>query len=144
MALALRDPRKADPRHGTPPIDVEDTGLSSAMATISLEDKGPRPARTPSPRSRSPRKTKPEKVKSSRSKVVYDAEWEDQVRQKILGDKDLHLRILRLEPIHLDMFCALVGDSKSSAKPSPKLITHLKAFLDKEGIMYYTLNKWGK
>lgn len=56
---------------------------------MSLEDK--------SPRSVSPRKKKPTKPRSPRSKKVYDSTWEEQVRSKILEDKDLHLRILRLE-----------------------------------------------
>jgi hypothetical protein len=36
-------------------------------------------------------------VKATPTKVVYGAAWEEELRHKILEDKELHMSILRLQ-----------------------------------------------
>jgi len=52
----------------------------------------------------------------------------------IMLDSDLHLRILRYEPIHFDVFLEI---ARQYAPPGGKLKRHLRMFLDHQAIVFY-------
>ncbi|KAG5650756.1 hypothetical protein H0H81_011147 [Sphagnurus paluster] len=61
--------------------------------------------------------------------------WEAAMKEKILRDKDLHLRILRYEPIHFDLFLGIAGEETDLSVGKLKL--RLRTFLDNQGIQFY-------
>jgi hypothetical protein len=80
------------------------------------------PLRSPSPKA---------KPKRSRKKAEdeFDERWEFGLKEKILEDRDLHLRILRYEPINFDVFLKLATGEEIAGG---RLIFKLRAFLDKQ------------
>ncbi|KAJ3548469.1 hypothetical protein NMY22_g1253 [Coprinellus aureogranulatus] len=126
------------PSSGSTDSEVE--ALVPAVVAASLHDR-PRVGR---PKSKSPKR--PRQAKRTREKIVYDSEWEDRLRTKILENKELHLRILRLEPIYLTEFTTLLS---AGGKPDAKLVKHWELnerlfYPDDQGINFYTLSKWGR
>ncbi|KAG6830843.1 hypothetical protein H0H92_014495 [Tricholoma furcatifolium] len=69
-----------------------------------------------------------------KAKVVEASEsLEARLKDQILQDTNLHLRILRYEPIHFDVFLKLVGNESASEK----FRILLRSILDKEAIHFY-------
>ncbi|EPT02715.1 hypothetical protein FOMPIDRAFT_89403 [Fomitopsis schrenkii] len=67
-----------------------------------------------------------------------DAEFESRMHAAIMQDKALHLRIIRYEPIHFDVFMQLATDAE--LVPARKLgvaKSRVRAFLDKMAIHFY-------
>ncbi|KAJ7498771.1 hypothetical protein FB451DRAFT_9882 [Mycena latifolia] len=64
----------------------------------------------------------------------YDENWELGLREKIMKDRDLHLRILRYEPINFDVFLRLATAGETAGG---RLKFKLRAFLDKQAINFY-------
>lgn len=145
----LSDPsptkKKGQPRFFPSPghsTDLETIELAPALAAVSLRGEPSRVGGSTLPGRKSPSaKKKVAKARAPRTKAVYDIAWEEKLRGKILDDKDLYLRILRLEPILLDVFIALVSEP-GEGKPTSKLKKSLSSYLDKEGIVFYTLERW--
>ncbi|TEB35600.1 hypothetical protein FA13DRAFT_1728444 [Coprinellus micaceus] len=107
--------------------DHEAEALVPAIAAVSIHDR--------------PRVGRSEKVKATPTKVVYGAAWEEELRHKILEDKELHMSILRLQPISLAKVLDLLD---AGEKPNAKFERHVSAFLDKEGIHVSKPGRWGK
>ncbi|GAV98964.1 protein [Lentinula edodes] len=77
-----------------------------------------------------------------KEKIVIDAAWAEDIRNKIMKDTTLHLRILRLEPIHFDVFLSKIEGQDQ--QPSAKLKHHLREFLDKQAINFYGAEPVGR
>ncbi|KAF7352661.1 hypothetical protein MVEN_01231900 [Mycena venus] len=84
-----------------------------------------------SPRPPSP-KAKP-KRSGKKTEDELDDRWELGIKEKILADHDLHLRILRYEPINFDIFLKLATEDEATAR----LRLKLRLFLDKQAINFY-------
>ncbi|KAF9076796.1 hypothetical protein BDP27DRAFT_1397880 [Rhodocollybia butyracea] len=74
--------------------------------------------------------------------AILDENWAIELKNKIIQDTALHLRILRFEPIPLDTFLSLV--KKDAGEPSAKEKIHLKEFLDKQAIHFYDSDNVGR
>ncbi|KAF9268118.1 hypothetical protein L218DRAFT_1073469 [Marasmius fiardii PR-910] len=96
--------------------------------------------RSKSNTSPSKRKRKP----TSRRGVEYqfDDDWEQQIRDNILADNELHMRILRYEPIPFQTF--LEHSPINDVKSNGKLKAALKQFLDKQAIHFYDEETMGR
>ncbi|KAJ7765017.1 hypothetical protein DFH07DRAFT_955848 [Mycena maculata] len=81
------------------------------------------------------RRTTP-KTKRSRKKVddEFDEEWELGLKDKITQDHDLHLRILRYEPLDFDFFLKIATGGEPAGN---RLKFKLREFLDKQAINFY-------
>ncbi|KAJ6628770.1 hypothetical protein B0H10DRAFT_98116 [Mycena sp. CBHHK59/15] len=79
-------------------------------------------------------KKKRSKKKPGEQPEEFDEQWERELKDKIMRDLNLHLRILRYEPINFDVFLQLASD-----KPpySGRLKFKLRVFLDKQAINFY-------
>ncbi|KAJ7684033.1 hypothetical protein B0H17DRAFT_23310 [Mycena rosella] len=99
--------------------------------------------RTKSKSPKSKRKAKnddpavPATPKKSRKKAAdeYDEAWELGLKDKITNDRDLHLRILRYEPINFEVFVQLATEDGEVA--GGRLKFKLRVFLDKQAINFY-------
>ncbi|KAJ7129520.1 hypothetical protein C8R44DRAFT_80246 [Mycena epipterygia] len=76
------------------------------------------------------------KTKRSRKKGEdeYDENWELRLKDRIVKDRDLHLRILRYEPINFEVFLPLATNGEVAGA---RLKLKLRAFLDKQAINFY-------
>ncbi|KAI0755465.1 hypothetical protein BC629DRAFT_1553962 [Irpex lacteus] len=72
----------------------------------------------------------------SKSIQLTDDELFAKLRESILQDRELYLRILRYEPVHFDVFLKLAGDTGVSDRG---LKLRVRAFLDKQAIHFYGL-----
>ncbi|THV08398.1 hypothetical protein K435DRAFT_832890 [Dendrothele bispora CBS 962.96] len=84
------------------------------------------------PKCKTPRKGKKKLQPESNAKSNED--WEQEIKDKILQDTDLHHRILRFEPIHFDVFLKLAIEESN---PSGAYKNRLRTFLDKQSINFY-------
>jgi len=130
----------------TPPI----SSVPSLTTNKTIAVKSPRPTSSktsptktkgvhevvPSPRKRAGRTETPKTPSKKKIQVVDESDevWERKMMEKIIRDTDLHLRILRYEPIHFDVFLQLAVEGSSS---SGKLKLRLRSFLDKQAIHFY-------
>lgn len=85
----------------------------------------------------SPRATKKAKksAKEKEPKPIFDDAWAERITKSITADRNLHLRILRYEPINFDVFIQLTAHESGAA--SGKFKFHLRALLDKLAINFY-------
>ncbi|KAJ4481714.1 hypothetical protein C8J55DRAFT_512381 [Lentinula edodes] len=97
---------------------------------------------SPKSKSRSRSTTALRKKPAIKEKIVIDAAWAEVIRNKIMKDTTLHLRILRLEPIHFDVFLSKIEGQDQ--QPSAKLKHHLREFLDKQAINFYGAEPVGR
>ncbi|KAJ3869474.1 hypothetical protein EV359DRAFT_76733 [Lentinula novae-zelandiae] len=118
---------------------------------------------SPKSKSRSHSTTAARKKPAIKEKIVIDAAWAEDIRNKIMKDTTLHLRILRLEvdfcrveflqrvtdvydlllqPIHFDVFLSKIEGQDQ--QPSAKLKHHLREFLDKQAINFYGAEPVGR
>ncbi|KAJ3854217.1 hypothetical protein EV368DRAFT_63437 [Lentinula lateritia] len=98
---------------------------------------------SPKSKSRSRSTTALRKKKPAvKEKTVIDEAWAEDIRNKIMKDTTLHLRILRFEPIHFDVFLSKI--ERQDQQPSAKLKHHLREFLDKEAINFYGAEPVGR
>ncbi|KAJ3932266.1 MAG: hypothetical protein NXY57DRAFT_130251 [Lentinula lateritia] len=97
---------------------------------------------SPKSKSRSRSTTAARKKPAIKEKIVIDAAWAEDIRNKIMKDTTLHLRILRLEPIHFDVFLSKIEGEDQ--QPSAKLKHHLREFLDKQAINFYGAEPVGR
>jgi len=77
--------------------------------------------------------------KKTSSKITLE-EWQLHLMRNIMLDTDLHLRILRYEPIHFSVFLEI---AMRDAPPISNLIQHLRTFLDDQAIIFY-VNEGGR
>ncbi|KAJ7869767.1 hypothetical protein B0H14DRAFT_3861139 [Mycena olivaceomarginata] len=100
--------------------------------------KSQKPKKSKNSTRKTPRKSTNEgfeaKAKRSRKKAVdeFEESWELGLKDKILADYDLHLRILRYEPIHFDIFLKLATATEDEVTGLLKLKP--RTFLDKQAI----------
>ncbi|KAK1229516.1 hypothetical protein PQX77_007404 [Marasmius sp. AFHP31] len=80
--------------------------------------------------------------KGSEPEPQFDEAWEEQMRSKILANEELHLRILRFEPIPFKTFLDFTVGSESTS--SGKLKLSLRQFLDKQAIIFYDEENMGR
>ncbi|KLO11240.1 hypothetical protein SCHPADRAFT_999058 [Schizopora paradoxa] len=124
---------------GTPVNEFDDAIL------IYDPDAYPHPPRTPSPakpktksRKRTAATPKNINLNSQAEEVGQNIEDEvelaRQLKEMVLADETLHLRILRYEPIHFDVFMEM---AKSKGINAVALKTKMRAFLDKQAISHY-------
>ncbi|KAF9464414.1 hypothetical protein BDZ94DRAFT_1321063 [Collybia nuda] len=107
VSTASRGQKKKSSQTSKSPVGV--TSLPSATARGSF------------------RKTKEEKEQD-------DDKWEVAMKERLVRDHNLHLRILRYEPIHFDIFLKLASDKGIN---TGRFKTRLRAFLDKQAINFY-------
>ncbi|KAF9534184.1 hypothetical protein CPB83DRAFT_831324 [Crepidotus variabilis] len=80
--------------------------------------------------------------KTPKSKrVVFGDEWEFYMKQYIIEDDELHLRILRAEPLDFNSFWEIAKRYSPNASTS-KLKTELRNFLDNQAILFYESTAW--
>ncbi|KDR83603.1 hypothetical protein GALMADRAFT_235876 [Galerina marginata CBS 339.88] len=94
---------------------------------------------TSAAKSETPAKTKRPKKTPLKKAHIFDAEWEEHMKKLILQHVDLHCRILRYEPVHFNEFLEL---AQLYAPPGSKLKSHLRSFLDNQGIHFYEGLTW--
>ncbi|KAF8812576.1 hypothetical protein BYT27DRAFT_7252092 [Phlegmacium glaucopus] len=80
------------------------------------------------------KKIGPRKKISSKLVHQFDEKWQLHMMRNIFLDSDLHLRILRYEPIHFNIFLEIAA---RYAPPNGKLKRHLRTFLDGQSIIFY-------
>ncbi|KAI0638248.1 hypothetical protein C8Q77DRAFT_1153914 [Trametes polyzona] len=68
---------------------------------------------------------------------ISQEELNAKMKEAILADEALHLRILRYEPIHFDVFVQMAVDLGVPPKPQGALKTKVRAFLDQKAIHFY-------
>jgi len=87
-----------------------------------------------SERSAPKKKKGPSKKTPSKITRPFGKKWQLHMMHNITLDSDLHLRILRYEPIHFEVFLEI---ATRYAPPSGKLKLHLRTFLDNQAIIFY-------
>ncbi|KAL0577073.1 hypothetical protein V5O48_004916 [Marasmius crinis-equi] len=125
---------------------------SSNPAPLWEDDRAPSDTLDPStPASKTKRSVSPAKTTKRRRKpagkgkepeVQFDEAWEEQMRNKILADKELHLRILRYEPIPFKTFVDFTTEDDTHLNGKLKLA--LRQFLDKQAIIFYDEDNIGR
>ncbi|KAG6821586.1 hypothetical protein H0H93_000095 [Arthromyces matolae] len=126
-----------DPSKGTP----SKTRTSSPKKnTPSLKQiNHPSTVTTPKTTVKSQTIVKPVKVRGKAQRTFVDQSpenLESKLKEKIMQDTTLHLRVLRYEPIHFDLFLQLMlGDSHSNATEKERVL--LRSVLDKQAIHFY-------
>jgi len=68
---------------------------------------------------------------------IPDNEFYAKMKEAVLADRALHLRVLRYEPIHVDTFIQLAQRQDLPIRGHLKLKGRVRAFLDKQAIHYY-------
>lgn len=157
-------------KHSSPLELTSDSSDSAPLFTqtsMKTLKKAPRTKRIPSPkpplpdRSSSPvdinvsdsqtgPKAKAKKAPKTKAVTLTEDEIHSRLKAHILADTDLHLRILRYEPIPFELFLGLVtgdnsptggaekeGSSESLVKVTGALRLQVRAFLDKQAIQFY-------
>ncbi|KAJ7228518.1 hypothetical protein GGX14DRAFT_613319 [Mycena pura] len=104
--------------------NVSREGLPKAKRTLVLAESDEHGAAPRSPNQRKRRKNKTEEELN-----------ESALKVKIMEDRDLHLRILRYEPINFETFLQLVIEPGQVA--GGRLKQNLRSFLDKQTINFY-------
>ncbi|KAL0067570.1 hypothetical protein AAF712_005285 [Marasmius tenuissimus] len=94
------------------------------------------------PLAKTTKKRRKQAPKGSEPEPQFDEAWEEQMRSKILANKELHLRILRFEPIPFKTFLDFTVGSEATA--SGKLKLSLRQFLDKQAIIFYDEENMGR
>ncbi|KAH6915317.1 hypothetical protein BKA70DRAFT_1420253 [Coprinopsis sp. MPI-PUGE-AT-0042] len=134
--------------HAGPSTSSNSSDESDSSGTISKKTKTKTKAKTkatpekkratPKPKARSKSPCKPTK----RAPAWYsNKDWESSLRQKIEEDLQLKMRILRLEPISIDIFVDIVGGNCNKDNVSHK--QRLSKFLDNEGILNFDpVSRW--
>ncbi|KAK7060502.1 hypothetical protein VNI00_001267 [Paramarasmius palmivorus] len=82
------------------------------------------------------RRRRVDKAKPFDPEVQFGDTWEQRIKSEILADTELHLQILRYEPLPFKRFLQ-IATSDSTLLASGKLKLHLKQFLDKQAINFY-------
>jgi len=112
---------------------------------ILIYDPDALPPRTPFPSKHKdkPRKRTTAKPKSlnlnsqqdeAAGKVIDDAELVRQLKDVVLADEELYLRILRYEPIHFNIFMEM---AKNNGINAVALRSKMRMFLDTQAISHY-------
>ncbi|KAF8974449.1 hypothetical protein BDZ97DRAFT_1911630 [Flammula alnicola] len=83
------------------------------------------------------------KSPAKKTKTVYnfDEKWETHMEEHIVQDSSLHMRILRYEPVHFNVFLEL---AQLYAPCSGRLKLNLRKYLDKKAIVFYEQLPWGR
>ncbi|TFK29369.1 hypothetical protein FA15DRAFT_664313 [Coprinopsis marcescibilis] len=120
--------------HSRTVLDQAFSGLSVADKTVGLVNspinQGENPRQDSS--AKQPTPSKPLKNPRSPRKVkLLDRDWEVSLKTSIVQNHDLYLRILRCEPIKLDVFFALLG---WQTPVGIALKTRLMAFFSRQGV----------
>ncbi|KIM46047.1 hypothetical protein M413DRAFT_441109 [Hebeloma cylindrosporum] len=103
-----------------------------------LSDSVIAPATSRSPKNQGGRKTP---LKASKNVPVFDEQWEAHMKTQISQDFQLHMRVLRFEPVHFNVFLEL---ATLYAPCNNKLKVHLRTFLDKQAIHFYEGLQWAR
>ncbi|KAJ7094627.1 hypothetical protein B0H15DRAFT_830270 [Mycena belliarum] len=124
--------------HFEPEVNRE-TAVESIVPTRQTHKKATRQGRgTKSPKSR-PKVAEdvapPKRRRRKKGEDEFDENWELGIKDKIIKDRDLHLRILRYEPISFDIFLKFATNNGEVAGALLKL--KLRIFLDKQAINFY-------
>jgi len=92
--------------------------------------------KTPSPTKR----VRAKKTPTKKAKIVihFDEKWESHMMEHILQDTNLHMRILRYEPIDFNVF---LGLAQLYAPVNGRLKLHLRKYLDKKAIHFYEASR---
>ncbi|KAJ3821685.1 hypothetical protein F5880DRAFT_1580271 [Lentinula raphanica] len=122
-----------EPKHNLPSTPYSKQSPIATPSPIRPSKKSKTPCHSPTTRRR--------ERTNARERDV-DETWIEDLKTKILEDEALHLRILRLEPIHFDVFLLKVGSTYQQS--SGKLRSHLREFLDKQGINFYGAESMGR
>ncbi|KAL0949398.1 hypothetical protein HGRIS_009460 [Hohenbuehelia grisea] len=126
-AAKTKSPRKTKSKSPSKRSVIDETPLAAGSLT-----------KEPAPRSKT-KSTKKSKGKDESNAAdqqhLSSDEWLEDIKQRIMQDEQLHLRILRYEPIHFDEFLKLIPD-----KPTGALKLELRAVLDK--LVCKPLSRW--
>ncbi|KAH9938594.1 uncharacterized protein B0H18DRAFT_20225 [Fomitopsis serialis] len=96
-----------------------------------------RPAKKPRSRKGKQPATSSSPVKESPPDIT-EAEFESRLHDAIMQDKNLHLRIIRYEPVHFDVFVQLAMDAGLIQTRKLGLMkTRIRTFLDKMAIHFH-------
>ncbi|KAG6833898.1 hypothetical protein H0H87_007909 [Tephrocybe sp. NHM501043] len=133
-----------DPEFDQPPSNIPSTLQSKGNSTL-VKTPRSKIVRNSPPRTTSISKTKttpskrfksPTKGKKQNDETIESLEA--RMKEKIIRHSNLHLRILRYEPIHFDIFLRLMlGDIQELASATEKQKTQLRSVLDKLAIHFY-------
>jgi len=136
--------------HYEPENDIDSLPPTTHIQPPSPINPSPkRRPKKPKSRSRSPAGTsttaprRKKKTATAKKQPEFDEEWDKDLRNRIVQDTALHLRILRLEPIHFDVFLSMV-DGQAEGRSAAKLKLHLREFLDKQAINFYGAEPVGR
>ncbi|KAI0335528.1 hypothetical protein GY45DRAFT_1350736 [Cubamyces sp. BRFM 1775] len=115
---------------------VEDA-VAGPSAGLSMAANEPAPSQLP-PKKRARRKKVAGEESDAEGKTadISQDELNAKMKEAILKDEALHLRILRYEPIHFDVFLQIAVDLGIPAKRSG-LKGKVRAFLDQKAIHFY-------
>lgn len=122
---------------GTGSIHMEAPRSHSLTTAIS----SPTKARAKKPSSR----RKKQDVESVPTQVdapeITQMEFDTKMSEAVLKDRVLHLRILRYEPVHFDVFVQLATDlGLLQSRGLGQLKGRVRSFLDKQAIHFYTMD----
>jgi hypothetical protein len=78
---------------------------------------------------------RPAKKRNKKGQVMDNGDWEAGLRNTIISDVELHLKILRYEPIPIDAFMKKVGIEPSAQAQKMKL----RKLLDELGVNSYAV-----
>ncbi|KIY74165.1 hypothetical protein CYLTODRAFT_416422 [Cylindrobasidium torrendii FP15055 ss-10] len=85
-----------------------------------------------------PKKDAVEKLKPKKwTEEEFDADWEAAVRARIVADEDLHLKVLRYEPTHFDVFLKLAMAGSEERPVTGLLKLQVRDFLDRQAISFF-------
>ncbi|KAJ6486382.1 hypothetical protein C8R47DRAFT_1196572 [Mycena vitilis] len=126
--------KEASPKSSPKPRKTKSRDKPILDGGSAKSPKSKRRIEAPAGGNESPRPISP--TKRTRKKVddPYDERWELGLKEKIVQDRDLHLRILRYEPIKFDIFLTLATEEEIIGS---RLRGKLRAFLDKQAINFY-------
>ncbi|KAI0352892.1 hypothetical protein OH77DRAFT_1522956 [Trametes cingulata] len=130
-----REEPPSSPRRSRLATILEDGPVASGSK---LSDAGPQPPTKK--RARRKKATGADSDAESTSGKALDIpqdEVNERMKAAILKDEALHLRVLRYEPIHFDVFLQMAVDLGIPEKPKAALRAKVRTFLDQKAIHFY-------
>ncbi|CAA7259892.1 unnamed protein product [Cyclocybe aegerita] len=116
------------------PAKVRSGSRVRVKSTSSSESENVEIAPVTPKKSRRPRAKDSSTKKSARVQYDFGEKWELHMKEHITKDPDLHMRVLRYEPIHFDVFLEL---AQLYAPPSRQMKLQLQIFLDNQAIHFH-------
>ncbi|KAH9843864.1 uncharacterized protein C8Q71DRAFT_852387 [Rhodofomes roseus] len=132
-------PSRLQETRGAGPSRVVIQEADTVVVTRGMSTPEPAPERpTKKPRSRKGKQPASSSPVKESAVEMSEAEFEARLHDAIMQDKNLHLRVIRYEPVHFDLFVQLATDAGlMQARKLGLMKSRIRTFLDKMAIHFH-------